>query len=249
MSSPQQFVNFRDLGGLRMTGGSVTQSGILYRSDAPYPGDTAPQSAPAWPPATVIDLRSAGEVQACHYRWPDQVAVHHVPLLRQAAIVAGTPEGAARAARDLPTSLDELYRSMMDRLPERLASLIAIAARRDRPVLVHCMAGKDRTGVAIAVLLLAGNVEPADVVADYTATAANMSALFRRLASLGLHSRVNPETDAGILGAPAQAITLVIEHLLKWPGGPQAWAESHGSRAEDVERWRARLAHGTDGDR
>jgi hypothetical protein len=167
-------------------------------------------------------------------------------LLRQAAIVAETPEGLARTARELPTSLDDLYHSLLDRLPEQLASLIGIAARSDKPVLVHCMAGKDRTGVAVAVLLLAGDVEPEDVVADYTTTAANMSALFRRLASLGLHSRVNPETDAKILGAPAQAITLVIEHLLSWPGGPQAWAESHGSPAEDVERWRVRLAHGID---
>jgi hypothetical protein len=53
----RQLVNLRDVAGVRLAGGGTVPAGVLYRSDAPYPGDAAPQTVPVWPPATVIDLR------------------------------------------------------------------------------------------------------------------------------------------------------------------------------------------------
>lgn len=233
----RQLANFRDLGGLRLTGGGVTQGGILYRSDAPYPGDTAPDDAPWWPPATVIDLRSPGE-GGPGYPWPAAVTVHRMPLMRQAAVVTD----ADRPARDRPVTLASVYLAMLKTVPQDLASTVGIAARSAGPVLVHCAAGKDRTGVAIAVLLLAGGVEPESVVTDYTTTASRMSALVSRLQGQGRRLPVDVDADSELLGAPADAIGLVVDRLTGWPGGPQAWITGHGGSADDLSQWRDRLA-------
>ena len=110
------------------------------------------------------------------------------------------------------------------------------------PVLVHCTAGKDRTGIAVAVLLLVGGIEPADVVADYTASGPNVPALLDRLRALGRSLPANVQVGSELLGAPADAINVVAGRLTSWPGGPQAWAEAHGAAAENIQRWHSRLA-------
>ena len=231
--------NLRDVAGLRLTGGGTVPPGRLYRSDAPYPGDAVPRTVPVWPPSTVIDLRSHGETPT-GYPWPSAVSVHHVPLMRQAAVVSA-PGGPPGSAPPLPSSVPALYARLLDMVPGRLARLIGLAADSPGPVLVHCTAGKDRTGVAVAVLLLAGGAEPDDIVADYTATEGNMRGLLDRLAGLGrsLPARVDPDSE--LLRAPAEAIGGVLDRLTGWPGGPQGWAVAHGASAGDLRRWRERL--------
>lgn len=241
--STRQLANLRDLGGLRLAGGGVTAAGVLYRSDAPYPGDAVPEQMPAWPPATVIDLRSSREA-GTGYQWPAGVSVHQVSLMREAAVVTGARDGAAGPTLERLPSLGVLYLSMLEAVPHRLASLVDLAASSGGPALVHCAAGKDRTGVAVAVLLLAGGVEPADVVADYTITESRMSALLSRLRGLGRQLPVAVDPTSELLRAPAGAISVVVERLTGWPGGPRAWVEAHGGSAEAAERWRDRLAAG-----
>jgi protein-tyrosine phosphatase len=229
-------VNFRDLGGLPIAAGGLTRAGVLYRSDALYPGDSVPAAAPQWAPGTVIDLRSPGEPGSA-YPWPEGVTVHLVPLMPELAVL--TAALATKAPG--PARLVALYRAMFGALPGQLAALVGVAASAPGPVLVHCAAGKDRTGVAVAVLLLAAGVEPASVTADYTATAANMGLLLRRLEALGGGLPVNTDGHADLLAAPAEAIAVVVDGLMGWPGGPRAWVADHGGSADDVRLWRERL--------
>jgi len=232
--------NFRDLGGLPLTGGGVTLAGVLYRSDALYPGDAAPAEAPLWPPALVIDLRSPGETAAGGCSWPAGVRVDQMPLLRRAAVVTGRHDSGSGPRR--PVRLESLYLAMLQAVPEKLASLVGLAAHATGPVLVHCAAGKDRTGVAAAVLLMAAGVEPEAVIADYTATTPRMPALLSRLQVLGRRLPADADTHPELLGTPVEAITAVAERLTSWPGGPQAWLASYGGSPDDAARWRDRLA-------
>lgn len=238
-SSHRQLANLRDLAGLRLTGGGTIPAGILYRGDAPYPGDAVPQSVPVWPPATVIDLRSAGETPAGH-SWPDGTILHNIPLMAEANVIGATAD--PRWAAALPATLELLYQHMLEIVPQRLASLFALAADSRGPVLVHCTAGKDRTGIAIAVLLLVGGTEPADIIADYTASAANMVVLIHRLKALGRSLPADMDITSARLRAPAAAIGVVVGRLSEWPGGPQEWAQANGASAKDVRRWRKHLA-------
>ena len=235
-----RLANLRDLGGLSLAAGGATRPGVLYRSDAPYPGDGSPDSVPVWPPATVIDLRSPGEDES-GYAWPAGVSVHRAPLMSRAAVVSASRQDAAGGPRpELPSGIEALYLQMLETAPGLLASFVNVAANSGSPVLVHCTAGKDRTGVTVAVLLLAGGVEPGAVVADYTATAPNMGALLSRLRGLGRRLRV--DADSELLTAPANAVTAVVDKLTGWPGGPQAWVQAHGALPAAVRRWQDRLA-------
>jgi hypothetical protein len=146
---------------------------------------------------------------------------------------------AAKAAG--PARLESLYRAIFQARPGQLAALVGMAASAPGPLLVHCAAGKDRTGMAVAVLLLAAGVEPASVTADYTATAANMGLLLSRLAELGGGLPVNTDGHADLLAAPAEAIAVVVDGLMGWPGGPPAWVADHGGSADGVRLWRERL--------
>lgn len=234
--------NFRDLGGLPLTGGGVTRPGVLYRGDALYPGDAAPLKAPLWPPALVIDLRSPAETAAGGYCWPAGVSVKPIPLLRRAAVVTGRHASGSGSGSCRPVRLQSLYLAMLQAVPEKLASLVRLAADATGPVLVHCAAGKDRTGVAVAVLLMAAGVEPASVIADYTATAPRIPDLLSRLQVLGRRLPADADANPELLGAPAEAITAVADRLTSWPGGPQAWLAAHGASPDDAARWRDRLA-------
>jgi protein-tyrosine phosphatase len=227
---------------LPLTGGGVTRAGVLYRSDALYPGDLAPLEAPLWPPAMVIDLRSPGETATGGYAWPAGVSVDQIPLMRRAAVVTGHRDSGSGLEPRRPVRLESLYLAMLQAVPEKLAWMVGLAAHATGPVLVHCAAGKDRTGVAVAVLLMAAGVEPASMIADYTATAPQIPALLSRLQMLGRRLPADADAHPELLGTPVEAITAVAERLTSWPGGPQAWLARHGGSPDDAARWRDRLA-------
>jgi protein-tyrosine phosphatase len=85
------------------------------------------------------------------------------------------------------------------------------------PTLVHCTAGKDRTGIVVAALLLAAGVIPEAVVDDYVARAANMPALQQRGLDTGVRYAGSRPLGTDALDAPVEAITLVASRLSDAP--------------------------------
>lgn len=226
-------VNLRDLGGLPLTGGGTTRAGVLYRSDAPYPGDDDPAHVEVWPPATVIDLRSEREVERFPFEWGATTRVHHHEV-HDAAMPANLPREADLLA---------LYAMILDAVPERIAGAVDLAATApEGPVLVHCAAGKDRTGIVVAALLLAAGVLPEAVVADYLATEANMAALEERWVAQQVRPRGEPPLRPSWLLTPEPAITAVVDRMLAWPGGVAGWLTDHGTAPEHLEAWRERIS-------
>jgi protein-tyrosine phosphatase len=191
--------NLRDLRGLR------TADGRLYRSEAPHPDWADNADVPVWPPATVVDLRSPEECAAPH-PFAEVAAVHPVPLGASLA-----PALAARRLADL--DLASVYRH-----------LVTDAADGPFPVLVHCTAGKDRTGIVIAVLLRAAGVRRDDVVADYLRTSANLPRLWSALRAAGVHL---PRRGA-LLEVHADALHGVLDEIEATPGGVAGWLDAHG---------------------
>lgn len=123
---------------------------------------------------TVCDLRSAGERE----RYPSCLPGAAVKQLHLevtgdvradssvAAMLAQNP--AAEGARGM---MLEVYRRLPGLLAPRLAQLFGLFATGQVPVLIHCAAGKDRTGVAVALLLHALGAEPEVIMADYVLSA------------------------------------------------------------------------------
>ncbi|MFR9806027.1 tyrosine-protein phosphatase [Pseudonocardia sp. RS010] len=232
---PGRLANVRDLGGLPTDAGRLTRDGVLYRSGAPYPGDGAP-AAVAWPPAAVVDLRSGDEPIDPHPLRAQGVPVHNLPLL-----VAARPRTLheLRAAGGL--SFANLYRELTDRAGAAATTVLELALRADGPVLVHCAAGKDRTGVLVALLLRAAGVRRDAVVADYVRTTPAMAEVRRRISDSDAEvTALMAEFPDAV--APADAIDSVLDRVERH-GGARAWLEESGTTADVVDAWRRRLVN------
>ena len=224
--------NLRDVGGLALASGGVTRSGALYRSDALYPHDELPLTLPAWPPAAVVDLRSELERErAGAYAWPEGTRAYHIPLLGEAA------------PQLLDRPLADLYCHALAASGRLIADVAAIVAAEPGPVLVQCSAGKDRTGVVIAIILLAIGVEPEHVVADYTATSGNMHAVLARMADrLGWEMPPFEDLPPLLREAPRDAIAVVTDLVSSEPGGAAGWLASQGMSGAALDQLAAKLS-------
>jgi protein-tyrosine phosphatase len=221
--------NLRDLRGLRTADGRLVRRGVLYRSEAPHPDWADGAEVPVWPPATVVDLRSPEECAAPH-PFAEVAAVHPVPLGASLA-----PALAARRLADL--DLASVYRHLVTDAADAIGRIVRIVANGPFPVLVHCTAGKDRTGIVIAVLLRAAGVRRDDVVADYLRTSANLPRLWSALRAAGVHL---PRRGA-LLEVHADALHGVLDEIEATPSGVAGWLDAHGVERTEVDRLAARL--------
>lgn len=210
-----QIVNFRDFGGIAAEGGRRIGSGALFRCGQPGPLGTTPfADLVACDFAVVVDLRFPDEVKAAVFPWAEPS--RPARILMEDGETGDAPHHAFFTA-PLHTVEDvhRLYEAFYDALPAdpRYQSLIRRAfhafAREDGPILVHCSAGKDRTGFLAALTLHVLGAERADILADYmvsnsaSAKAALRPEIERRFAA---HARPLPREEIldAILGvAPA----------------------------------------------
>lgn len=229
---PNELVNLRDVGGLPLAGGGQVRAGVLLRSGAPHVGDRPPE-LPSWPPATVLDLRGQDEsVDAEHPLSGPDTTVVNLPLLRapvsqMADRWAGIPDLAAA------------YRGFMEQGGAKLARIVTIMAHSPGPILVHCTAGKDRTGVVVAALLRAAGATRAGIVTDYRATEPAMRAI--ELRSAHLTEQMDPTVAQRMMGVQTQAILAVLDELDGHHGGAWGWLLTAGATERDLTTWRRRI--------
>lgn len=197
-------VNFRDLGGYETTGGRSVRWGRVYRSDSLEsltPGDIARLEELGV--RFVCDLRRDEECATAPSRMLGHptIRIEHLPV---GGIAAETKSMAARMLRgEIPElgveAMAQVYLTILDLHPESFSRVVARAADPARlPMVVHCTAGKDRTGVATALILGAVGVDDETIAADYELTTE-----FHSLAKI---AEVRPQLEAvGIEFAKVEA--------------------------------------------
>lgn len=207
---------------MRVAGGGITAANVLIRSDAPYPDDEDPVGMP-WPPATVVDLRDPTELGRMAVTWPANVRVVHRPV-----------SSGARVDRLADTALVDIYTAMMRTGGHRLTAALN-EFDPEGATLVHCAAGKDRTGVIIAIALLLAGVDESSVITDHR-TEDGIAGVFERLRS---RKRIPAGTtlEAPILRTPREAIELVVGDVTGARGGAWGWFEEQGGDVERFRRW------------
>lgn len=251
-------VNFRDTGGMPLRGGGETRSGVLFRSDALSAlSAQGLDELAATPVGVIVDFRTPAERESAPDLVPHSRPFSVVDLsilegavadsMQQLMKGGGAPSAAATSAA-IPT-LGELYVGMLQHGGEafaRVARLIG-ASTDDTPtgVLVHCTAGKDRTGVATALMLDAVGVERDAVVADYAASEANLSGawadgMLHMVASFGIP--LTPELEALVTGTPPEAIETALAWVDREHGGAAAYLGAAGLTHDELDALRARLA-------
>ncbi|MFB9309815.1 protein-tyrosine phosphatase [Agromyces hippuratus] len=253
--------NFRDTGGMPLTNGGTTRSGVLFRSDA-LSGltDTGLADLAATDIGVIVDFRTPDERRAAPDRLPTsrQFAVVQLGLLEGAMAdmaqrffadgASPSAEALADAAASVPT-LGDLYLGMLQHGAAQFAEVARLiaASTDDFPsaVLVHCTAGKDRTGVATALMLDAAGAERAAVVADYAASEERLAGpwadgMLQMIASFGLP--LTPELRTLVTGTPPEAIERALEWVDGEYGGAAGYLVSGGLTPDELTGLRARLA-------
>ena len=196
--------NFRDYGGYRAAGGGRVRRGLLWRSGEHGEASEADlDRVAALDLRHIVDLRGNGEREASPCR-------RHPDFDGEVLFFDGDTGGLASEmdARDGTLSeaqAHEVMTAIYAALPER-ANLLSIMrryfaalARGEGASLVHCHAGKDRTGMAVAFLHHALGVHPDDAMEDYllTNTADDLDA---RVATSGdkVRARYGPMEDGAV---------------------------------------------------
>jgi protein-tyrosine phosphatase len=168
----QGATNFRDLGGYAGTGGRALQWRRLFRSDHLAGLTDADRARLATlGPATAFDFRGDAERAATPYDLPGltqrSLAIEPSVVQRMQDLVAAGGTLTAPLVTDL---MADLYRSLIRDQAHHFAALFDHLLQTDAPVVFHCTAGKDRTGVAAALILLALGVPREQVLQDYLLT-------------------------------------------------------------------------------
>lgn len=166
-------VNLRDLGGLPIEAGGQTQFGRLLRSDSPHNLDGAGARALADAGvSTVVDLRTASE------------RASRPNLLVTIGTVRGVNTPIFNDDDDFPSHLvtaTDVYCWWLSDLGQRIkAAMSAIADAPSSPILVHCHAGKDRTGVVVALALLLAGVGVDAIADDYARSGVQLADMLAR---------------------------------------------------------------------
>jgi protein tyrosine/serine phosphatase len=146
-------VNVRDVGGLPLTGGGETQFGVVVRADS-LAGltDRGWQALEDYGVRSAIDLRGDHELQLTTRR---TIPVTRIPI---------TP--LAGPGWDWPSML-EAYLAVLEEFRPQFGQVVDALAAADPPALVHCHGGRDRTGLAVALILDAAGVERDAIAADH----------------------------------------------------------------------------------
>jgi hypothetical protein len=135
------------------------------------------------------------------------------------------------------------YLGYLEDRPDQVVAALRSIARSEGATLVHCAAGKDRTGVVIALALSAAGVRPEAVVADYAATGERIGAVLDRLRRSPTYASDINSKPADSHQARPETMTAFLEQLDSRYGGLAKWLADHGFSDVDLRLLRARLRH------
>lgn len=235
--------NARDLGGLPAGGGRTIRRQRIFRTGHLHRLTTADIAVlHEVGVRTVCDLRSDNELE-----WTGTgplfergvVTHHHAPFLG--------PHSAAYDAM-FPTDPDERWRFWMERGYEpmlevaapAIASLFALLAEEERyPLVIHCVAGKDRTGLLSALILRVLGVDDELIVADYAATAEIRPSPGTLRQMLGDYGRNIDDLPRDVWQSPPEVMRSTLRTLDERFGSTEHYLAEIGVFDEHVEALRS----------
>ncbi len=238
--------NFRDLGGYPTASGGVTRRGRLFRSDSlSYLSERDVAALrDELGVRTVIDLRAGHEVEEYgHGPLAEHVRQLHLPIVDQTR-EPPTPRRLIRRAPKFQT-LDEIYGFMLREYAARFGAVLAVIADGDNhPLVFHCAAGKDRTGLVAALVLSLCGVADDAIVTDFAFTESRMPEIIARHTARAEEAAGDAEVAGQQYGAQAATMHAVLESVRGEFGSVDEYVRSTGLTDDDIAGLRAALVDG-----
>lgn len=227
--------NVRDIGGYATVDGGRTRWRSVWRAGSLHGLAPDGQAALlALGVRTIVDLRRRDEVAAA----PNVLAGSAGLRYAHRSLFDDR-----RPRSVLPTSLADQYREVLDDRQAALRAILRTLAKPAAlPALIHCTAGKDRTGLVVALLLALAGVPPATIAADYALSAGELRgddfAAVRRWA---FDQGYGWATDDRFLSSPPETMLATLAHLDARYGGIDGYLTAIGLAPAEVAALRARL--------
>lgn len=227
-------VNVRDLGGHPTTDGRETSFRSVVRADSIRQlSDEGWEALVAYGVRTIVDLRFPRELEADPPR-DVPVDVVHVPLLDQ-------DDEEAMTAIDAWQTTEGAYLEMLERFRPNFARAIEVIGEApEGTVLVHCLGGKDRTGLVVAILLMLAGVPPEQIAEDYGLSASNLAPLSERWLAEAEDETERDRRRRVVRGEP-QAMLDVLTELEARYGSVRGYLGAGGATDDQIDRARERL--------
>jgi protein-tyrosine phosphatase len=238
-------LNVRDLGGHSTEDGGETRFGAIVRADS-----VRQLSDDGWEALVDHGVRTVVDLRGDHEREEDPpaelpVEVLHVPFMEASeeewGEIAEEIEAASAAAPDVATSTRDVYLIFLERFTANVAAGVkAVASAPEGGVVIHCVGGKDRTGLLTAFLLRLAGVSIEDIAADYALSEERL--LSRHEAWFeAAESEEELERLQRIAQTPAASMVGVLEALEARHGSIEGYLREIGVSDEELTRLRVRL--------
>jgi protein tyrosine/serine phosphatase len=238
-------LNVRDLGGLATADGGETRFGAVVRADS-----VSLLSDEGWRALVEYGVRTVVDLRGDHEREDDPpadlpVEVLHVPFMEASEAeweeIAGELEAATAVAPDDATATREAYLIFLERFQANVAAAVrAVANAPEGGVVIHCVGGKDRTGLLAAFLLHLAGVSDEDVAADYALSEDRLRSRHEAWFEAA-ESEEELERLRRIAQTPAASMAGVFAELARRHGSVEGFLRDAGSTEEELTLVRGRL--------
>jgi protein-tyrosine phosphatase len=228
-------LNLRDVGGYPVAGGGHTAWRRLLRSDGLHRlDDAATGQLGRLGLKTVIDLRTSAEAEIALS--PVHDLAEHGALTLHISLLGADLTG-------LPGTLAEIYDYMVDGRGSAIGAAVQALSRPGAlPALVHCTAGKDRTGLVVAFALAAVDVPDPVVAADYALSSLYLDPQSTPvLGQLQTGSGLSASLTAALLASPPELILRALDRARQHAGSVAGYLAGHGVSPVQVDNLRAAL--------
>jgi protein-tyrosine phosphatase len=253
-------VNLRDVGGMPTTDGDPIRPGQLLRSDNLQSLTSSDIDALRGLNLTdVVDLRSDYEAEN---EGPGplvghpEVTIHQLSLFREWREGVGEdkpderpevlPEKALpwvdlEPSVELDNRIASIYLTYLADRPDSVLEALRVISRAEGAALVHCAAGKDRTGTVVALALSLVGADREAVIADYAASSERVQQILDRLLATETYADNLRDRPLDSHMTHAETMRVLLDHLDAEYGGVRGLAEKLGWTEEDQERLVAKL--------
>jgi protein-tyrosine phosphatase len=249
----QGSTNFRDIGGYSTVAGDRVRRGVVFRSGSldELSEDDVPVLR-SLGVCAVADLRREPERAEVTPAWFEAsgIAVTQLPIGTRVAHLKSIAERmiAGEIADFGADDMVDIYTTLLTHYPEEFGAVACLIASNEGATVVHCTAGKDRTGVAVALLLSFLGVDDATVAEDYALSQEHYSAPL--LASLEVRfADLDADLDrvrAFFEAQPAVMLALLADLRARFGSAAAYLAGPAGVSPTDLARLRERLLEGHD---